>query len=70
MSNRFPQYVVEAICQNNYCRDCGHFSSPCLPLRASMEVLWWTCVSKTTGEKEGNGVMQSVWWERIESTLA
>ena len=70
--NRFPQYVVEAVCQNNYCRDCGHFSSPCLPLRASMEVLRWTCASETTGEEEeeGSGAVQSVWRERIEPTLA
>lgn len=71
--NRFPQYIVQAVCQNSICRACSSFApvSPCLPVRATMEVLRWTCPQQQ--DDAGSGAVRvtgSVWHERVDPTLA
>ena len=73
--NRFPQYLVQAVCQNSNCHACSPIVSTCLPVRASMEVLRWTCPAPPPeDEADGSGdsapATGSVWLERIDPTLA
>ena len=69
--NRYPQYIVQAICQNNYCSNCGHFLYPCLPVQKALHVLRWNCSSTSSEEGSGSSsVAESLWPERIDLTLA
>ena len=68
--NRYPQYIVQAVCQNNYCSDCDHFLNPCRPIRTAMHVLRWTCSSSSEEGSGGSPVVESLRRERIDLTLA
>ena len=79
--NRFPQYIVQAVCQNSVCRACSTYPaapfSPCLPVRATMEVLRWTCPQSLqedsaagSGDATAVPATGTVWIERVDPTLA